>query len=97
MKTLTHKLNLDEDDSIEDEPLMEDPFNPNEISINSKPDTLRNLIERLKQDEIDLNTEFQRHAELWDSSKMSRLIESILIRFPYLRFILMHQMKISGS
>ena len=66
----------------EDEPLMEDPFNPNEINITSKPDTLRNLIERLKHDEIDLNTEFQRHAELWDNAKMSRLIESILIRFP---------------
>ncbi len=67
---------------IDEEPLMEDPFNPSEISISSKPDTLRNLIERLRHDEIDLNTEFQRKAELWDNSKMSRLIESILIRFP---------------
>lgn len=67
---------------FDEEPVMEDPFNPNEINISSKPDTLHNLIERLKHDEIDLNTEFQRHAELWDNSKMSRLIESILIRFP---------------
>ncbi len=66
----------------DDEPLMEDPFNPNEINITSKPDSLRNLIERLKHNEIDLNTEFQRHAELWDNTKMSKLIESILIRFP---------------
>ena len=29
-----------------------------------------------------MNTDFQRHAELWNSPKMSRLIESILIRFP---------------
>ncbi|MCM2286657.1 MAG: DUF262 domain-containing protein [Desulfobacula sp.] len=62
--------------------IMEDPFNPSEISIISKPDTLHNLIERLKHDEIDMNTDFQRHAELWDNAKMSRLIESILIRFP---------------
>jgi len=66
----------------DDESIMQDPFNPNEINITSKPDTLRNLIERLKHDEIDLNTEFQRHADLWDNGKMSRLIESILIRFP---------------
>jgi len=29
-----------------------------------------------------MNTDFQRHAELWNNQKMSRLIESILIRFP---------------
>ncbi len=64
------------------EPVMEEPFNPAEINIISKPDTLHNIIERLKYDEIDMNTDFQRHAELWDNQKMSKLIESILIRFP---------------
>jgi hypothetical protein len=64
------------------EPVMQEPFNPSEISIISKPDTLRNIIERLKNNEIDMNTDFQRHAELWDNQKMSKLIESILIRFP---------------
>lgn len=62
--------------------LMDDPFNPSDINIISKPDSLRNIIERLNFDEIDMNTDFQRHAELWNNLKMSRLIESILIRFP---------------
>jgi hypothetical protein len=31
---------------------------------------------------IDLNTEFQRSKDLWSQVQMSRLIESILIRFP---------------
>jgi hypothetical protein len=61
---------------------MQDPFNPSEINIISKPDTLHNIIERLRHDEIDMNTDFQRHPDLWDNRKMSRLIESILIRFP---------------
>lgn len=61
---------------------MTEPFNPNDIHIMPKQDTLRNLIDRLRHDEIDMNTDFQRHAELWDPGKMSRLIESILIRFP---------------
>lgn len=65
-----------------DEPVMQDPFNPAEINIVSKQDTLHNLIERLRHEEIDMATDFQRHAELWDIQKMSRLIESILIRFP---------------
>ena len=67
---------------VNEEPVMEDPFNPAEINISSKQDTLRNVLERLRNGEIDMNTEFQRHAELWDTKKMSRLIESILIRFP---------------
>jgi len=64
------------------EPVMQEPFNPAEINIISKPDTLRNIIERLKYHEIDMNTDFQRHADLWDNQKMSKLIESVLIRFP---------------
>jgi len=63
------------DDIVEMEPpegeeadlVMEEPFNPAEINIISKPDTLHNLIERLKHDEIDMNTDFQHHAELWDN------------------------------
>ncbi|MEW6713121.1 MAG: DUF262 domain-containing protein [Candidatus Riflebacteria bacterium] len=69
------------DDEGSDE-LIQEPFNPSEINIVPKQDTLRNLIERLRHNEIDMNTEFQRHGNLWDNQKMSRLIESILIRFP---------------
>ena len=64
------------------DPEMVEPFDPTEINIVPKQDTLRNLIERLRNDEIDMNTDFQRHADLWSPSQMSRLIESILIRFP---------------
>ncbi len=58
------------------------PFNPAQINITPKQDSLRNLIERLKNDEIDMNTDFQRNADLWGGRQMSRLIESIMIRFP---------------
>ncbi len=72
---------LDQPDTP-DEPDMVEPFDPSKIKIQPKQDTLRNLIDRLGENEIDLNTDFQRHGELWDHGKMSRLIESILIRFP---------------
>lgn len=64
------------------DPLMSKPFDPVKIQVQHKPDTLRNIIERLRLGEIDMNTDFQRHADLWTPAKMSRLIESILIRFP---------------
>ena len=63
------------------DPVMK-PFNPSDIDIVVEPKSLDALIERLKYDELDMNTDFQRHADLWDNGKMSRLIESILIRFP---------------
>lgn len=68
-------------DDISD-PLMKEPFDPTKIQITPKQDSLHNIIERLKHGEIDMNTDFQRHADLWTPAKMSRLIESILIRFP---------------
>lgn len=63
------------------DPVMK-PFNPSDIDIVVEPKSLDALIERLTYNEIDMNTDFQRHADLWDNGKMSRLIESILIRFP---------------
>lgn len=74
----------DDDDAVgeSDVPEMVEPFNPADINILPKQDALRNLIDRLRHDEIDMNTDFQRRADLWGAGKMSRLIESILIRFP---------------
>ncbi|VAW46538.1 FIG01098778: hypothetical protein [hydrothermal vent metagenome] len=63
------------------DPVMK-PFNPTDIDIVVEPKSLDALIERIRHKDIDMNTDFQRHAELWDNAKMSRLIESILIRFP---------------
>ena len=66
--------------------LMDKPFNPSLINIDTKTPSLDTLIKRMAQPEpeIEMNTEnyFQRHADLWDDEKQSRLIESILIRFP---------------
>lgn len=66
--------------------LMEKPFNPALINIDTKTPSLDTLIKRMAQPEpeIKMNTEsyFQRNSDLWDKEKQSRLIESILIRFP---------------
>jgi len=70
------------DTDTDDAPDITKPFDPTQINISPKQDTLVNIIARLRNDEIDMNTEFQRHADLWNNAKMSRFIESILIRFP---------------
>lgn len=58
------------------------PFDPKKIDIQTKQMILEAIFRRLRNNEIDMNTGFQRKSDLWDSTKQSRLIESILIRFP---------------
>jgi len=78
---LYREITVEEEDTTV---LMETPFNPSLIDIELKSPTIFNLIDRLKQNppEIDLYTDFQRKGDLWDNVKQSRLIESILIKFP---------------
>ncbi|HFS67475.1 MAG TPA: DUF262 domain-containing protein [Flavobacteriia bacterium] len=61
-----------------------DPFSTKDIKITNAVISLSSLINRLKEDydEIDLNPDFQRHANLWNQTSMSRLIESILLKLP---------------
>jgi hypothetical protein len=80
----------DEENEIEKEGideingLMEKPFDPVKINIETKTPSLDTLIKRIRYRTVQLNTEsyFQRKDDLWDVEKQSRLIESILIRFP---------------
>jgi len=58
------------------------PFDPKDIKIIVEPKTIDHLVTRLRYDEIDLNTEFQRKGNLWKPDQQSRLIESILLRLP---------------
>ncbi|MBN9295225.1 MAG: DUF262 domain-containing protein [Flavobacteriia bacterium] len=69
-----------EDDSSDT--IIDEPFDPKLVDITSKPLILEAIFKRLKNKEIDLLTGFQRKGGLWDDTKQSRLIESILIRFP---------------
>ncbi len=58
------------------------PFDPKKIDIQSKQMILEVIFRRLKYNEIDMHSGFQGRSDLWDITQQSRLIESILIRFP---------------
>lgn len=59
------------------------PFDPKKIDIQTKQMILEAIFRRLRHNEIDLLTGFQRKTDLWwDETLQSHLIESILIRFP---------------
>ena len=48
----------------------------------SKQMIIETILTRLRSNKIDLKIPFQRGIDLWDATKQSRLIESILIRLP---------------
>lgn len=60
---------------------ISDPFNPKEISINTKVIPMDVLLRRLKQGTLILNPDFQRN-EVWTDVRKSQLIESILLEIP---------------
>ena len=60
---------------------MDDPFNPEEISIDSKLVSMDNCLRRLTQGTIKLNPDFQR-KEVWTDEKKSQLIESLMLKIP---------------
>ena len=78
-----------QDEIEEDDPLSTElsgssftPFDTAKIDIIVKPMTISKLLDRLQNDELQLNPDFQRASDLWDNKRKSRLIESIILRIP---------------
>lgn len=67
---------------ISDDTTITRPFDPNKVDIRTRSMSLDLLLKRMRTDGIDMDTSFQRRAGIWDFTKKSRLIESILIRMP---------------
>lgn len=61
---------------------IEVPFDPTKIDIIVKPMTIGSLETRLENGELDLTPDFQRQANVWNSKRKARLIESIFLRIP---------------
>lgn len=62
------------------------PFDPKDIDIDSKTFALDNIVKRIKFNNINFFTEFQRLPDLWGEEKQSQLIESLLLRLPIPQF-----------
>lgn len=85
---------MDTENTTPDEDLLEqegtsdlpvdilEPFDPAQIKISRKISPINLIVDRIRFDEIDLQPEFQRRARIWDKTRKSRLIESIMLRIP---------------
>lgn len=54
----------------------------NKILIQQKPLSIEGIISRIRHNEINLDTEFQRKRSLWDIETKSQFIESLMLRIP---------------
>lgn len=83
LKVAEEELDLDENgENTVEIGEIQHPFSTKDIKITNAIISLSSIVTRLQHGEIDLNPDFQRNADLWNSQKMSRLIESIILRLP---------------
>ena len=66
----------------EDGARIAEPFDPTKIRITTRQPSVDIVIERIRENEIDLQPDFQRAGNIWSRATKSRLIESLLLRIP---------------
>ncbi|MDM8528048.1 DUF262 domain-containing protein [Anaerolineales bacterium HSG24] len=79
---IDHSLGIDHETEDSGEQRVVQPFDPTLIRVDTRPLTVDLLIRRIKNDEINLNPDFQRMGGIWSDVAQSRLIESLMIRIP---------------
>lgn len=65
-----------------DDSLIEHPFDPADIDIQTIPIPLSKILSRIEHREIRLDPEFQRGENLWGMRQKSQLIESLMMGIP---------------
>lgn len=71
----------EEEEYLADE-INAESFIPADVNIGQRSVNIYNLMERLENNEIDLNPDFQRKDNLWTLEQQSRLIESLMLKIP---------------
>lgn len=69
------------DSAIDFEPARQPGYGPDDIFVENKPFSLRQILDLIESGDIELSPDFQRNF-IWDKTRQSRLIESILLGLP---------------
>lgn len=77
---------FEEEDIDSSEPIV-DPFDPTKINVVREPMSIFQAMRKITIGEIKLDPDFQRNL-VWDNTRQSRLIESILLKIPLPAFYL---------
>lgn len=71
-----------EEEETHSEDAITEPFDPTKIRVTQNYLTVDLICSRIRENELDLQPDFQRKAGIWKVGAESRLIESMLIRIP---------------
>jgi hypothetical protein len=77
-----HGSGLEVETPMDDDGDIKSPFDPKQIDVITQQRTVDLLLARLDHEELDLSPDFQRRANLWNDTRKSSLIESMLLRIP---------------
>ena len=69
------------DSTIDFEQVKQPGYGPDDIFVENKPFSLRQILDLIESEDIELSPDFQRNF-IWDKTRQSRLIESILLGLP---------------
>jgi hypothetical protein len=90
IESIQDELGIDKEDVLSDEPrdvAITKPFDPSAIKVGQRTMSVFQIMRKIDLGEIDLHPEFQRKF-VWDQTRQSRLIESMLLRIPLPAFYL---------
>lgn len=73
---------VEPDSEIEEIDTKVSPFDPSKIDIKMDKITIDSIIKRIKNDELEFDSSFQRKVGLWNVKQKSQLIESIFLKIP---------------
>jgi len=82
IEVINEDVEVDADYSINENSLSVSPFDPSKIDIKMDRITIDSIIKRIKHEELEFNSSFQRKAGLWNQVQKSQLIESLILRIP---------------
>lgn len=69
------------DTTIDFEQIKQPGYGPDDIFVENKPFSLRQILDLIESKDIELTPDFQRNF-IWDKTRQSKLIESILLGLP---------------
>lgn len=73
---------VEPDSDMSDDSSRVIPFDPSKIDIKMDKITISSIISRIKNDELEFDSSFQRKAGLWNKKQKSQLVESIFLKIP---------------
>ena len=82
IEIINEDVEPDSDDLTDENDSKVIPFDPSKIDIKMDKITIDSIIKRIKNDELEFDSSFQRKSGLWKKKQKSQLIESIFLKIP---------------